>query len=337
MKAAVIRRHGGREVIGLERDYPEPTVKNGWVKLRVKACSLNHHDIFSRRGMPGITLDFPLITGSDIAGEIAEVPDDVTGWHRGDRVLVDPNPCKETDWKFLGEQVPGGRAEYCLVHHSQLIGIPAGVSTEVASCLPLAFGTAYRMMITIGQVKQGEIVLILGASGGVGTACVLLSKVVGCTVIACAGSDYKLHQLRAIGADHVINYRKRNFREAVIDITGKPRVMTGAGGVHVAMNATGGGTFKDTMACLRKGGRLVTCGATAGFEEQIDVRYLWSYEHRLLGSDGWTRQDLLALIDLVEQGRLHPVIDHTLPLEDVHEAERMMEDRELFGKVVLVP
>lgn len=335
MRAAVIRGHGGREVIRLENDFPEPAATGGWVKIRVRACSLNHHDIFSRRGMPGIRLDMPLITGSDIAGEIADVSDGVSGWRVGERVLIDPNPCPETNWKFIGEQLPGGRAEYCLVHHSQLLALPDEVSWEAAACLPLAFGTAYRMLVTIGRVRRGELVLILGASGGVGTACVLLCKLLGCEVIACAGSEDKLERLRGLGADHLVNYHARNFREAVIELTGKPRVMTGEGGVQVAVNATGGGTFKDTMRCLRKAGRLLSCGATAGFEEQIDVSYLWSYEHQILGSDGWSRSDLHTLLDHVAAGTLQPVIDRIMPLAEVQEAERLMEERAVFGKIVL--
>jgi len=334
MRAAVIYEHGDRDVIMLEENYPEPVPSSGCVKIRVRACSLNYHDIFSRRGMPGITLPLPLIIGSDIAGEIVELGEGVTGWSPGDRVLVDPEPITEMDFKFIGEQFDGGRAEYCCIHSAQLVRIPESVSFEEAASLPLAYATAFRMLISRGRIQKGEKVLVLGASGGVGTGCVLLSKMMGCEVVACASSDEKLERLKEIGADHLINYKERNFREATWDIFGKP-AYTGGGGVDVAVNATGGKTWKDTIRCLGKGGRLLTCGATAGFEEEIDVRYIWTYEHDILGSDGWERQDLVTLLDYVAKSSLKPVIDKIMDLEEIHEAERLMEDREVFGKIVL--
>lgn len=334
MRAAVIYEHGDRNVITLEENYPEPVPGPGWVKIRVRACALNYHDIFSRRGMPGITLPLPLIIGSDIAGEIAELGEGVSGWSVGDRVLIDPEPNAEIDWKFIGEQFDGGRAEYCCTHATQLVGVPDTVSFEEAASLPLAYATAFRMMITRGEIKKGETVLILGASGGVGTGCVLLSKMMGCEVIACASSDKKLQQLKDIGADHLVNYETQDFRKAVWDIFGKPHYK-GGGGVDVVVNATGGKTWKDSVRCLGKGGRLLTCGATAGFEEELDVRYIWTYELDIRGSDGWTRAELETLLKDVEEGLIKPVIDRVIALEDIHEAERLMEDREIFGKIVI--
>ena len=226
--------------------------------------------------------------------------------------------------------------EYCAVHHSQLVRIPDEVTFPEAASIPLAYATAHRMMMTIGQVQRGEQVLILGASGGVGTACVLLAKLVGATVIACASSDAKLERLGELGADDVINYRTEDTRSSVWDLVGKPRVK-GTGGVDLVVNYTGGGTWMDSIRCLKLGGRLVTCGATAGFDEQVDVRYIWTYEHSLRGSNGWRREDIETLLEHARSGRLRPVIDQVLPLEQVHEAERLLEDREVFGKVVLAP
>jgi alcohol dehydrogenase len=334
MRAAVIREHGDRNVIVIEDNYAEPSPKPGWVKLRVRSCSLNYHDIFSRRGMPGITLPFPLITGSDIAGEIAELGEGVSGWVVGERVLVDPEPIAEMDFKFVGEQLDGGRAEFCCVHAAQLVRIPEAVSYEQAASLPLAYATAYRMLVTRGNIKKGEKVLILGASGGVGTGCVLLSKMMGCEVIACASSMQKLDRLKEIGADHVIDYKEQNFRKAAWEIVGKPG-FKGGGGVDVVVNATGGSTWKDSIRCLSKGGRLLTCGATAGFEEEVDLRYIWTYELDIRGSDGWQRCDLETLLKNVEDGSLLPVIDCVMPLDEIQEAERRMEDREVFGKIVI--
>ena len=189
MRAAVIREHGGLDQIRLEQDFPEPDVRPGWAKIAVKATSLNFHDIFSRRGMPGIKLPLPLIVGSDIAGEVVEVGEGVTGIAQGSRVLVDP---LHLDLGMIGERWNGGRAEYCLADARQLVPIPDRVSFEVAASIPLAYATAHRMMVTRGQVKAGDTVLVMGASGGVGTACVLLAKRAGATVIACASSEEKI-------------------------------------------------------------------------------------------------------------------------------------------------
>jgi alcohol dehydrogenase len=336
MRAAVVREHGDRDRIVIENNYPDPKPGPGWMVLRVRATSLNFHDIFTRRGMPGIRIPMPIVIGSDIAGEIHEIGEGVEGWKTGDRVLVDPLPCAGTDWKFIGEQFDGGRAEYCAVHQDQLIHLPDTVSFERAASLPLAYATAYRMMLTRGQLKAGEKVLVLGASGGVGTCCVLLAKLFGAEVIACASSPDKIERLREIGADHVINYKDVNFREATHEIVGKPRI-TGSGGVQMAVNFTGGKTWKDTLRCVGLGGRMVTCGATAGFDEEVDVRYVWSFEHSIIGSDGWRREELCALLDMVADGRLEPVIDRVMPLDEIQEAERLLEDREVFGKVVVTP
>lgn len=336
MRAAVIHGHGDRTATILEHDYPMPSAAPGWVVLRVRATSLNFHDIFTRRGMPGIEIPMPLIVGSDIAGEVVEVGKGVECWSAGDRVLVDPLPCAATGWKFIGEQFDGGRAEFCAVHAEQLVRLSETVSYVDAASLPLAYATAYRMMLTRGQVREGEKVLILGASGGVGTCCVLLAKMAGAEVIACTSSDEKLDRLKDIGADHVVNYKRTGLREEVHAIVGKPRIAR-TGGVDLAINYTGGKTWKDTLRCVGFGGRMVTCGATAGFEEEVDVRYVWTFEQSILGSDGWTRQELVELLGLVESSKLKPVVDRVMPLEQIQEAERLLEDREIVGKVVVTP
>jgi len=333
MRAAVVRQHGEIGNIILEDNYPEPRVEPGWVKIAVRACSLNYHDLFSRRGMPGIRLPLPLIIGSDIAGEVVECGEGVAPSCLGQRVLIDPINMQRG---MIGERWDGGRAEYCVAHESQLVPIPDGVSFEVASAIPLAYATAHRMMVTRGQVSGDDTVLVMGASGGVGTACVLLAKRVGATVLACASSEDKLQRLRELGADGLINYARQDMREAVWEMVGKPR-MTGEGGVDLLINSTGGGTWIDSTRCMRKHGRLVTCGATAGFEDQVDVRYIWTFEHTLLGSNGWHRSDIAAMLEYAADGSLVPVIDKVMPLSEVHEAERIMEDREVFGKLVLQP
>ena len=333
MKAAVVREHGDIQNIRLENDFPEPEVEAGWAKIAVRATSLNFHDIFSRRGMPGIKLPLPLIIGSDIAGEVVELGTGCQGVSVGDRVLVDPINFERG---MIGERWNGGRAEYCVADARQLVPIPDAVSFEVAASIPLAYATAHRMMVTRGQVSGSDTVLVMGASGGVGTACVLLAKRVGATVISCASSVDKLSRLAELGSDYGINYIEKDMREATWEIAGKPKI-TGEGGVDLLVNSTGGGTWIDSTRCMRKGGRLVTCGATAGFEDQIDIRYVWTYEHTLLGSNGWHRSDIESMLEYAQDGTLIPVVDKVLPLEEVHEAERLMENREIFGKIVLVP
>lgn len=335
MRAVLTTAHGGRETLKL-RDVPGPTPGPGEVLIGVAATSVNYHDIFTRRGMPGVRIALPVIAGSDIAGTVlAAGPGADPAWV-GRRVLADPVLRTGERFGMLGETLPGGRAEQVAVPQSMLIELPAGVSFEQAAALPLAYGTAYRMLFTRGQLRAGERILVLGASGGVGVACVQLARLAGAEVIACAGSEAKLQRLRALGAHHVVNYREQDFLEAVKALYGKPRI-TGSGGVDVAVNFTGGDTLLPTQKCVKVGGRILCCGATAGFDLHLDARYWWTFEQTLIGSDGWLPEDLTTLLGLVASGRLDPVIDRVLPLEQAAEAERLLEEREVFGKVVLRP
>ncbi|MEQ8803686.1 MAG: zinc-binding dehydrogenase, partial [Haliea sp.] len=281
-------------------------------------------------------LDLPEVVGSDIAGTVAAIGDGVAPEWLGKRVLVDPVYFHDSKPRMIGETVDGGRAEQVAVPADNLIELPDGVSFEAAASLPLAYGTAWRMMVTIGNVSAGEKVLVLGASGGVGAACVQIAKLRGCEVLACASSEHKLQRLRDIGADHVHNYIDTPFLDGVKSVYGKPR-LDGSGGVTVAVNFTGGDTMLATQRCVSLGGRILTCGATAGYDLHIDARYWWSYEHKMLGSDGWKRSDLEALVALIAEGRLDPVVDVELPISEAAEAERMIEDREVFGKILLKP
>jgi alcohol dehydrogenase len=327
--------HGGRESLQL-RDVPVPLPGPGEVVLNVAATSVNYHDIFTRRGMPGVRITLPVITGSDIAGIVLAVGPGADPSWVGKRVLVDPVLRSGERFGMLGETLPGGRAEQVVVEQSMLVEIPTNVTFEQAASLPLAYGTAHRMLFTRGGLRAGERILVLGASGGVGVACVQLAKLVGAEVIACASSAAKLQRLREIGADHVVNYRERPFLDAVKEIYGKPRI-TGSGGVDVAVNFTGGDTLLPTQKCVKLGGRILCCGATAGFDLHLDARYWWTFEQTLIGSDGWVKEDLSSLLQLVASRRLDPSIDRVLPLEEAAEAERLLEDREVFGKVVLRP
>jgi alcohol dehydrogenase len=336
MRAVLTVAHGGREVLELRNDVPDPKPGADEVLVRVAVTAVNFHDIFSRRGMPGVRIPLPLIAGSDIAGTVEALGPSVDASWLGKRVLMDPVLRGGNRLAMLGETLPGGRADRVVARQSMLLEIPSGVSFEEAASLPLAYGTAYRMMITRGGVKAGERVLVLGASGGVGVACVQLAKLQGAEVLACASSESKLRRLCELGADHVVNYTERPFEEAVKEIFGKPRMM-GGGGVDVAVNFTGGDTLPSTQKCVALGGRILCCGATAGFTLELDARYWWTYEQTLVGSDGWMKEDLEVLLGLVAARKLVPVIDRILPLDQAAEGERLLEDREVFGKVLLKP
>jgi len=336
MKAVLTTAHGGPEVLQLRYDHPTPTPGPGELRVRVAATAVNFHDIFTRRGMPGVKIRLPVIAGSDIAGTVEALGPGADPHWLGKRVLIDPVMRDGNQFGMLGETVDGGRAEFLVVRPSMLLEIPAGVGFEQAAALPLAYGTAYRMMITRGKIKAGERIMVLGASGGVGVACVQLAQMLGAEVLAFASSDAKMRRLAEIGARHVANYVDKPFLDTVKEIYGKPRI-TGSGGVDVAVNFTGGDTLPATQKCVNLNGRILCCGATAGFDLTLDARYWWTYEHTLIGSNGWHKDDLKTLLDLVAGGRLMPVIDKVLPLEETAEGERLLEDREVVGKVLLKP
>ena len=337
MKAAVVREHGAPDRLNFETDFPDPRPGPGDVIVAVKASSLNYHDVFTRRGMPGIKVPMPAIMGLDVAGEIAEVGPGVTGWSKGDRVLVDP--INRIEGGLMGETVHGGLAELCRAKAHQLVKIPEGVSFSDAAALPVAYGTALRMMRTNGRVAAGEKVLILGASGGVGVCCVQLAKIAGAEVIACAGTDSKAKRLAELGADKTINYIEKDFMKEVFAMYGKP-TRRGAGtdqGVDVVVNYTGGDTWVKSMKVLKVGGRLLTCGATAGYDPQEDIRFIWTFELKVLGSNGWARSNIVTLLEMVQQGKLKVLVDKIYKLEEAREALRVIEDREVFGKIVVAP
>jgi alcohol dehydrogenase len=336
MKAAVIIEHGGPGSIRYVADYPDPVPAAGEVQVRVRATTLNYHDIFTRRGMPGIKVQQPCIMGIDFAGEIAALGPGADGWAVGARIMVDPID-RVHGGGLLGEMRPGGLAELCAVPTHNLVKLPANVPFEAASCLPVAYGTALRMMVTIGQVKAGEKVLILGASGGVGTCCVQLAKLAGAEVIACASSADKLTRLKDLGADHVIDYAKEDFVKWVYAKYGKPHRRTFEGGVDVVVNFTGGETWVPSLKALRRQGRILTCGATAGFDPKEDLRFIWIFELNIRGSNGWMREDLIRLLELIGSGKLKPVIDRAVPLSEVNEAFRLLEERAVFGKLLIKP
>jgi alcohol dehydrogenase len=334
MKAFVLRKHGGLDDLALVDDYPVPAATAGHVVIRVRASSFNYHDVFTMRGMPGIKVPLPVVIGLDMAGEIAEVGPGVVGWRIGDRVLVNPLDRKKG---LMGEMLDGGMAEYCLVGAEQLVRMPDGVSFEEAASLPVAYGTAHRMLITHQTVKAGERVLVLGASGGVGTGCVLLAKMLGAEVIACASSPEKLSRLKALGADEVVDYTKTDWSKWAVEKYGKPQRRTYEGGVDVVVNFTGGDTWVPSLRCLKRGGKLLVCGATAGYDPKEDLRYVWTFELKIIGSNSFYDDNLSALMELIGAGKMRPVIDKVLPLPQAREGLRLIQDREVIGKVVVTP
>ena len=334
MKAVVLHEHGGLEKLQYITDFPDPVVIEGHVVIRVGATSFNYHDVFTVRGMPGIKVPMPMIIGLDLAGEIIEIGAGVTGWKKGDRVLVNPLNKKKG---LMGEMMHGGLAEKCLVAADQLIAMPDQVTFEQAASLPVAYGTAHRMIITHNTIKKGDKVLVLGASGGVGTGCVLLAKQLGAEVIACASSDDKIQRLKDLGADHVINYKTTDFSKWAVEKFGKPQRRNYEGGVDVVINFTGGDTWGPTLRCVKRGGKILVCGATAGYDPKEDLRYVWSFELQIIGSNSFYDENLKALMDMIQQGTMKPVIDEVLPLEKAADGLRLIENREVFGKVIIKP
>lgn len=325
MKAAVIEKQGGLENL-VYRDWPDPIPREGEVLLRVRACGLNHLDIFVRRGMPGFPVPLPFISGGDIAGEITAVGPRVNGWNVGDRVALHP----VTHEGMMGEEIPGGMAEYVRVPTENLIRLAPGLDFATAAAVPIAYGTAIRMLFGIGKIESSDLVLVLGASGGVGIACVQIAKMLGARVIAAAGSEDKCKKLRQTGADYTIDYSKQDFSREAWTLSGKS-------GVDVVVNYTGGDTWIPSLRALKRRGKLLTCGATAGFDTRNDMRFIWVRELQILGSNGYSKQDVATALDHAAAGRVKPVISHRLPLSEAREAERLMEDRKFFGKIVLLP
>ena len=339
MRALLLRQHGGLDKLELVTDHPRPHAVEGHVVIRVGASSFNYHDVFTVRGMPGIKVPMPVVIGLDMAGEIVEVGSGVAGsgtagWKVGDRVLV--NPVNKTKG-LMGEMLDGGMAQYCRVAADQLIAMPAKVSFEEAAALPVAYGTAHRMLITHKTVAAGERVLVLGASGGVGTGCVILAKMLGAEVIACASSAEKLRRLKELGADEVVNYKEVDFSKWAVERYGKPQRRGYEGGVDVVINFTGGDTWHPSLRCLKRGGKLLVCGATAGYDPKEDLRYVWSFELKIIGSNSFYDENLKALMDMIAQGKMRPLIEKVLPLEQAAEGLRLIRDREVIGKVVVAP
>jgi NADPH:quinone reductase-like Zn-dependent oxidoreductase len=340
MKAVRIHQFGGPEVLTYE-DVPDPKPRKDQVLVRVRACALNHLDLWVRKGLPGINL--PHILGSDIAGEIVEVGEYITDFKPGQRVLLAPmhfcNHCAKCAaglqnqcrlFTVLGNAVDGGNCELIAVPAVNVIPIPNGIDFNQAASVPLVFLTAWRMLTTRAAIRQGQTVLVLGANSGVGTAAIQIAKMFHARVITTAGDDRKMERARELGADHVINHYQQKISEEVRKLTNKE-------GVDIVIEHVGQATWEESMKCLKAAGTLVTCGATSGPKVDMDLRFLFSRQLSLLGSYMGTMSELHEVLGHVFAGRLKPVIDHTFPLQEVRAAHEYMEHSQMFGKIVLNP
>ncbi len=340
MKLARIHQHGGPEALVYE-DAPEPKIKANEVLVRVRACALNHLDLFVRAGIPGMKFSMPHVLGSDIAGEIVEVGELCERVKPGWRVLLSPGmSCRQCEqcltgndnlcrrFTMFGYGVDGGNAELLAAPEYSAIQIPDSMSFEEAAAAPLVFLTAWHMLMARAKLQPGEDVLVLAASSGVGTCAIQIAKMFQCRVIATAGGEEKLAKARALGADHTIDHYRQ-------DISAEVKKLTGKRGVDVVVEHVGEATWTKSVESLAPAGRLVTCGATTGFDARVDLRYLFSRQYSLLGSFMGTMGELHQVLKFVFRGQLKPVIDRVYPLSEIRAAHERLERKEQFGKVVL--
>jgi len=342
MKAVIFKQHGGPEVLE-HADVADPTINANQVLVEVKACALNHLDIWVRGGLPGIKIPLPHILGNDIAGVVREVGS-LASWVRaGDEVMLQPgvscghcgeclagrdNLCREYD--MLGYGRDGGYAELVAAPAVNVIPKPKNLSWEEAAALPLVTVTAWHMLVTRAAVQPGEEVLVHAAGSGVGSIGIQVAKLRGARVIATASSDEKRTKARELGADDVVNYSDENWPKEVKRLTDKR-------GVDVVFEHTGSATWPGSIASLKTNGRLVTCGATSGFAAQTDLRQIFYRHLTILGSFMGSKSELLEAMKFVQSGKIRAVIDQTLPLNEARKAHELMEDRAQFGKLVLTP
>ena len=333
MRAIIFHAHGSIENLKCE-EIPAPTPGPGEVLIRVKAVSLNGFDPMILKGTTSLKTPFPMSPGGDFSGEIVGLGSSVDNgtWKVGDRVC----PYPYIDGRGMtGETLPGACRELVTMPVTNLLRMPDGLSFVDAAALPIAYGTALRMIETRGAIRAGEKVLILGATGGVGTCCVQLAAAAGAEVIACGSAEWKLSRLKEIGATHVIDTSKEDILKTVHARFGKPRYL-GGGGVDVVVNYIGGDTWVPSLKVLRYQGRLLVCGATAGYAPAEDLRYIWSFELQIIGSDGWTYEDQISLMNMVVERKLRPVIHSTRPLSETPQALEELMERKVFGKSVLI-
>jgi NADPH:quinone reductase-like Zn-dependent oxidoreductase len=347
MRAALFRRHGGPEVMEVA-DVPAPALGAGEVALRVTAAALNHVDLWLRRGLPALPVPLPHVLGGDVCGVVSALGPGVAarpGIGVGDRVLVNPglscgrcvacldgrdNLCPE--FRMVGEQTWGGQAEELVVPAQNLVPAPRDrvpLDDAQLASIPTVFMTAWQMLVDRAQLRQGETVLVLAAGSGVGSAAIQIAKLYGARVIATASTDAKLAAARALGADETINH-------ASADLVAEVKRLTGRRGADIVFEHVGAATFPKSVVACGRGGRIVTCGATAGHETPLNLRHVFWRQLSILGSTMASKSRLFSLLDLFAAGRLRPVVDKVLPLNEVAAAHRLLESRASFGKLVLV-
>lgn len=342
MKAVRFHEHGSIDVLKYE-DAPDPKIQANEVLVKVRACALNHLDIWLRKGTASWKLPMPHIVGSDISGEVAEVGSLVSRVKPGDRVLLAPGiscgQCEECfhgldsacrSYTLFGVMVDGGYAQYVKSPEMNVIPIPGDLSFDEAAAVPLVSLTAWHMLITRARLRPGEDVLVMAAGSGVGSVAIQVAKLISARVIAVAGTDAKLEKARELGADEAINHRKQS-------IAGEVKRLTNKRGVDVVMDHVGTAVWEDCFESLATYGRFVTCGTTSGEEAKLNLRVLYGRQRTLLGSFMGGKGELLEVLKFIGQRRVRAVIDSVFPLSEAATAQKKMEDRDLFGKILLHP
>lgn len=340
MKAILFRQHGDPSVLQYT-DVTDPEPRANEVLVRVHACALNHLDLWVRRGLPGVPIPLPHIPGSDVAGEVVKIGADVTTVQVGHKVLLAPgvacgkcpaclagrdNLCPK--FSNLGYLIDGGCAELVRCPDVNCMPYPENLDWAHAAAVPLVFQTAWHMLMTRAQLRPGDSILVLGAGSGVGSAAIQVAKYFGCFVITTVGTDEKVAKAKELGADEVI-------RRGEVSISKEVRRLTQGRGVDVVFEHVGVATWEDSIKSLTQGGRLVTCGATTGYDAKLDLRFLFTRQLSILGSYMGTKDELRTLLKLVAQGRLKPVVDKVWPLREAQAAHAYLEEGKQFGKVVL--
>ncbi|MDP3766271.1 MAG: zinc-binding dehydrogenase [Nanoarchaeota archaeon] len=341
MKAIVLHSKGNADQLKYE-EVETPKINDDEVLVKIKAASVNHLDIWIREG--NVPAHYPVILGCEGAGDVAETGKNVNGFKKGDKVVVMPSiPCRQCEYclagsdnlcknlKRIGITVNGCYAEYTKAPLQNLLLMNDKINYEEAASVPITFGTAYRVLISLAKIKPGETVLVQAAGSGVGTAAIQIAKLAGANVIAAAGNDEKLDKAKSLGADLLVNYhRNQNFDEEV-------RYLTNGNGVDVVVEQIGGNILPKSLNCLKKGGRLFTLGTTAGNKIEIDIQHFYRNNLTMMGTSGTTHREVKEVFELVKEGKLKPIIDRAFPLKDASLAHKYMEERRNFGKIVLTP
>lgn len=339
MKAIRISEHGNQDVLKIV-DLPEPVPKDDEVKIKIKASSLNHMDIWVRNGIPGIG-ELPLILGCDAAGEITEVGAETSLHKVGDRVFIfplqscenckfcntgKPNQCK--DFKIYGEHIDGTHREFITLKEKYVLPLPKNLSFEEGAAFPLTFLTAWHMLMEKGELKHDEDVLIMAAASGIGVAAVQIAKIFGAKVIATASTKEKINHIKELGADEVIDHYNESISKRIKEITNKK-------GVELIFEHVGEKVWNDCLKSLAWSGRLVTCGATSGPKVTTDLRHIFIKQQKIIGSTMGTPKDMKEVCKLLEDGKIKPIVDKTFSFTEIKAAHEYLENSKNLGKVVI--